>query len=144
MSKTPEWLAHKNMLDRCYYEAHIGYHNYGERGIAVCKRWRGPGGFERFYADMGERPSPKHSLDRRNNDGNYTPSNCMWATKKEQSSNQRTNRRITFDGVTMTLSEWAAKMGGSKAALSRRIDNYQWPVAQALTTPFKKYRKRRS
>lgn len=74
-----------NMLNRCHNESHEAYKNYGGRGIAVCKRWLK---FDNFLADMGPRPG-KLTLDRKNNDGNYTPRNCRWATRKQQAANRR-------------------------------------------------------
>ena len=86
-TKTPEYQAWISMLKRCYKPRTRAYQNYGGRGIRVCKRWRDS--FENFLEDMGERPSAIHSLDRRDNDGDYTPSNCRWATVWVQNNNRR-------------------------------------------------------
>lgn len=86
-NKIPEYGTWKEIKKRCYNPKHQDYHNYGARGIAVCNRWLNS--FEMFYADMGSKPSPSHSIDRINVDGNYEPSNCRWATPKEQRNNQR-------------------------------------------------------
>ncbi len=82
---SPEWNAWASMRKRCTNPRHEFFHLYGGRGITVCKRWDD---FSAFLADMGARPSPEHSLDRSNNDGNYEPSNCRWATRSEQARNK--------------------------------------------------------
>ena len=89
------------MLQRCYNPKHTNYRDYGGRGIKVCDRWRES--FENFLADVGERPSPKHSLDRIKNDGDYEPGNCRWATRKEQHRNMRSNIRLVVNGRQVCL-----------------------------------------
>lgn len=86
MSHLPIYLNWQTMIQRCGNPRHPKYPIYGARGIIVCDRWKI---FENFYADMGDRPSPHYSIDRKNNDGNYEPGNCRWATKREQLLNTR-------------------------------------------------------
>lgn len=86
-SYSPEYNCYHHMLKRCYNKNNNVYQYYGARGIKVCDRWLES--FENFYEDMGDRPSPNHSLDRINNDGNYEPSNCKWSTQSEQVINSR-------------------------------------------------------
>lgn len=88
--RTPEYRAWDSMKQRCYNPKRRDYKNWGGRGIRVCAQW--VVSFEHFLADMGSRPTPKHSLDRRDNDGHYTPDNCRWATLQEQMSNQQRHR----------------------------------------------------
>jgi hypothetical protein len=109
-SRTPEYTAWVNMLRRCNSSNHPQYKDYGQRGILVCERWRK---FEAFIADMGARPSSEHTLDRKNNDGNYTPDNCRWATRKEQ---QR-NRRVYF----ASLAREAERLGIKYPTLWARL-----------------------
>lgn len=85
-SSTPEYRAWVGMLRRCTDSRDVGYKNYGGRGITVCERWEN---FDNFLNDMGRKPSARHTLDRKNNDGNYEPSNCRWATRKQQAGNKR-------------------------------------------------------
>src|SRR5690606_22559417 len=105
------------MLDRCYNENHISYRNYGKRGIKVCERWLD---FNNFVLDMGERPDGM-TLDRIDYNGNYEPSNCRWATIKQQANNTRANNRLTIDGVTKTITEWSKYSDVSPSQIGRRI-----------------------
>lgn len=95
--KHPIYQIYQNMIQRCYNPRHSSYHNYGGRGIAVCDRWR-EGGVEIFAVDMGSRPEGT-SLDRKDNEGDYEPGNCRWATNIEQRRNQRRWRNIGGENV---------------------------------------------
>ncbi len=107
-SKTPIYKVWSAMIARCTSEASPSYHNYGGRGISVCERWLH---FENFVADMGHRPSEKHSIERIDNNGNYEPTNCRWATKKEQCNNTRRNIVLVFNGEAKTLTQWSEVLG---------------------------------
>ena len=112
-----------------------GWHNYGGRGIKMCSRWRNS--FENFLEDMGKRPSKKHSIDRIDNDGDYTPENCRWATKEEQSNNMRKNVNITMNGETKTISEWCRIYDINYPAALWRLHN-GWSVEDVFSIePFR-------
>lgn len=102
MSKSPEYKAYYNMIKRCYYENDNRYSDYGGRGIKVCPRWLSS--FENFVTDMGAKPSKKHSIDRIDVDGDYSPDNCRWATVEEQERNKRTrdDNRTGVRGVILS------------------------------------------
>lgn len=133
---TKEYRTLKNLKNRCYWTKHVQYKDYGGRGIKVCQRWLDS--FLLFYNDMGMAPGPEYTIDRRDNDGDYTPENCFWATRKHQNNNKRSNRIITFNGETMTLIQWAEKLGMRQSTLSGRINTMKWTIERALTEPIKK------
>jgi hypothetical protein len=120
------------MIQRCTNQKNKSWDDYGGRGISVCDRWLHD--FAAFAADMGERPSGM-TLDRINNDGNYEPSNCRWATGATQRRNARFVRPLTFNGRTMLISDWAAELGITVSSLGGRLDRSGWSVEKALTTP---------
>lgn len=105
----PEYWAWVRMKRRCYQPRYKGYKNYGGRGIRVCDEWRED--YFAFLSHVGRKPSPKHSLDRINNDGHYEPGNVRWATWDVQSNNRRNVRRITHNGRTLNLTQWADELG---------------------------------
>ena len=130
-SKWPEHRIWRAMKERCYYEKHIVYKYYGGRGIEVCQRWRHS--FENFLEDMGPRPSSKHSIDRMDCDGDYSPGNCRWATVDEQRKNKRNAIILTHGGRTMCLADWARVLGIHWASLYERLQKY--PTEMALSVP---------
>jgi hypothetical protein len=129
--KTPEYSAWCNMRYRCNTETNHAFARYGGRGISVCDRWNS---FENFLTDLGPRPTEKHTLERRNNDGNYEPDNCCWATRKAQNRNNSGNVLLTHKGKTQCIMVWAEETGISHATISRRIQVLGWSVAEALDT----------
>lgn len=120
----------KGMKQRCLNPKCPCYHRYGGRGITICERWLD---FAAFRDDMIPTYKPGLTLDRINNDGPYEPANCRWATQLQQSRNKRTNMRITHNGRTMTLSEWAAETGIGWGTIRQRILVRKWPTSLALS-----------
>lgn len=130
MSSSPVYKVWAAMRTRCRDERSAAWKYYGARGITVDPRWDS---FDAFYADMGE-PPPRHSLERRDNDQGYSPENCYWATHTEQMRNTRRNRYLTWQGETLTMAEWAERLGIPYARLYSRI-SAGWSVERALMTP---------
>lgn len=135
---SPEYNSWRAMMQRCTNPRDKFWHRYGGRGIRVCERWHA---FENFLADMGEKPSPKHSVDRVNNDGNYEPSNCRWASTTEQSGNTSAARLVEFQGRKMPLNEAARLSGIDRRNLYNRLHNLGWPDSE-LFTPVRAVKKR--
>lgn len=113
-----EYSTWNTMKARCLNPKNKSFHSYGGRGISLCDRWLK---FNNFIIDMGDKPSTRHSIDRINNDGNYEPGNCRWATRKEQGRNMRSNRLITHDGQIKCLSEWGEYFGLSRKLTIKRL-----------------------
>lgn len=132
LSKSPEYAAWRHMIQRCYIKSRKDYPRYGGRGIRVCKRWIFS--FPAFLKNMGKRPSEIHSLERKNNNGNYTPKNCKWATRIEQARNKRNNCLLTCDGKTATAPEWSEITGLTVAAIKRRR-SAGWKDEEIIKTP---------
>lgn len=133
----PERLAWEDMIRRCTRPHRRDYKNYGARGIAVCARWRGRGGYAAFLADMGTRPSPAHSIDRIDGDGHYEPRNCRWATRVEQARNRRTNHLVTIGDETLCSAAWCERFGIAPALAGDRLRR-GWDPMRALTEPAKR------
>lgn len=122
------WLA---MHARCYNTKHAAYPRYGGRGITVCQRWHD---YDKFLADMGERPDGT-TLERKNNNRGYTPGNCYWATRTEQQRNRRSNRYLTADGRTQLLADWAKELGTRPTTIWLRLEKLGWSEQDACTVP---------
>lgn len=130
MYGTRTYIVWAGMLQRCNNPIAPGYRRYGQRGISVCAEWHD---FAAFLRDMGERPAGT-SIDRINNDGNYEPGNCRWATRKQQARNTSANRVLHYQGKSMSVADWAETTGVSYNLLRRRVLT-GWPAERAITTP---------
>lgn len=126
------YQCYQDMKSRCLNPNSQQYKNYGARGISVCARWLES--YQNFLDDMGQKPDGL-TIDRKDNDGNYEPGNCAWATKKEQRLNQRTCVYLEFDGLRLTQREWAQRLGMPEQTLYGRIKRRGWSVERSLTTP---------
>lgn len=134
------YMVWQSMRQRCYNNNCAQYNNYGGRGITVCDEWRTSySAFKEWALANGHKDGL--SLDRIDVDSGYSPSNCRWATAKEQSRNRRNNRYITFNGETLALAAWAERTGISKDTIYMRLAA-GWSVEKALTTPVRQYKKR--
>lgn len=131
------FTSYRNMKERCNNPNYIGFHNYGGRGITVCDRWEES--FDNFLEDMGERPEGM-SLDRIDVNGNYEPSNCRWATNKEQARNKRHSLYIEYNGETALFADLCDKYNIPQTIAYNRIFRYGWTIKKALTTKIKKYK----
>jgi hypothetical protein len=128
LSGTKAYKVWKSMNERCHGTWHKAFHRYGGRGIKVCERWRK---FENFYADMGD-PPPGLTLEREDNNGDYEPNNCVWATRKAQQNNLRSNVVFTFNGKTQTLMQWVNELGLSYQTVWQRIFRFGWSFEDAI------------
>ena len=145
LSDRVEYGIWQGMLSRCRNDNEDSYVHYGGRGISVCSRWSGS--FESFFEDMGPRPSEKHSIDRKNNNGNYScgrceecvahgwTANCRWATSKEQARNRRVNYLVEHNGETKCVSEWAEQYGFSPSVLYHRLVRLGWTFEKSVSCP---------
>lgn len=129
---SPEYRVWAGIKRRCLNPNDRSYARYGEQGVTICDRWRDS--FECFLSDIGTRPTPEHSIDRVDNDKGYAPDNCRWATRVEQARNKRTNRRITCNNRTKTLSEWSQELGICHATIQYRL-RAGWDIETALNLP---------
>lgn len=135
LSKRPEYRHWINMISRCENPNTPGFEHYGGRGIRVCDQWRAS--FEVFFADVGPKPSPGHSVDRIEVNGNYEPGNCRWALPKTQCRNTRSNRIVIVDGRKLTLAEAVEKSPVPYNTVLYRLKR-GWQIDDALRLPAKK------
>lgn len=131
---SPTYKIWAGMIQRCTNPSRPYYEHYGGRGITVCERWMN---FENFLADMGARPAGL-TIDRIDNDGNYCPENCRWATPSEQVNNSRANKWITHNGITDTQTNWARRLGMAPESLKHRLK-----VGIPLDAPLRPDRRRK-
>lgn len=118
------------MLQRGGNENIPSAHRYSLRGITVCERWKHS--FKNFFSDMGFRPSPEHSVGRKDNDKGYFPENCEWQTREEQNRNKENNKFITLNGVTKTIGDWSISLGMDRNGVTQRLAK-GWSIERALT-----------
>jgi hypothetical protein len=131
----PLYAIWKQMRYRCTRETHPDFARYGGRGIAVCPSWAVS--FDAFVADMGERPTPDHQLERKDNKGPYAPHNCVWATRTEQMRNRRTTGFLVFNGERRSVPEWAEIVGIRQDTIYQRI-RHGWSAEACLTIPVRR------
>ena len=131
-SKTRLYTIWHNMKERCQNPKATEYRRYGGRGIAVCTEWEKYETFREWALSHGY--APNLSIDRKDNEGNYAPSNCRWATAREQANNTSKTRLLEFGGEIHSVTEWARKLGINQSTLSMRLNKYGWSAEKALTT----------
>ena len=134
-SKTREYLCWWNMKRRCLNKNDKHYKDYGGRGIKICDAWSGSHGFANFIADMGNQPFPGAEIDRRDNNGNYTPENCRWATKEQQDSNKRSTILVTHNSQTKPLFIWCKELNLKYGRTYERIFKLGWSPEEAFEIP---------
>lgn len=137
LSKMPEYSVWSNIKWRCSGKCKSKNNSgYANRGIKICERWANS--FQNFLDDMGPRPSPDHSIDRINNNGDYCPENCRWTTAKVQANNTRRTKFLEYRGETKPLTTWAEELGLSKDLIKNRIFRYKMSVEEAFERPIRK------
>ncbi len=139
-SRTPEYRIWTRIKSRCYNPNTTDYKYYGGRGIKMCDKW--VHSFEKFFLDMGKRPSLLHTIDRIENNVNYTPKNCRWATRETQTRNRTNTKTLTYKGQTKPMAEWAEIIGMPYTTIQSRVAR-GWPVFKIIETPVLKTWNRR-
>ncbi len=141
MYGTSEYGSYHKMKGRCYDKKNNRYKYYGGKGIKVCERWLGEDGFINFFADMGMKPSAKHSIDRIDINKDYEPLNCKWATVKEQNNNRTGTMYFEINGVKKSFLEWVAHFGldGNEVTLRQRF-RYGWTPERVFTQKIREFK----
>ncbi len=130
MKRSPEYRAWRGMKSRCHNPSSEHYQYYGAKGVTVCEAWRSS--FTAFYQHIGPKTDPTHSVERIDCTGNYEPGNVKWGTEEEQANNRRDSVRLTAFGETMTVAQWARKLGQLEHRIYARL-KYGWGTEDALT-----------
>lgn len=131
LSRTSEYLIWDGIKQRCLNPKDDSFHHYGGRGITICDEWRDS--FPAFLAHIGPRPTPKHSIDRKDNSMGYEPGNVRWATQGDQMRNTRRNHLVEFRGETRSVTEWSEIIGINRGTLAGRLKCM--PVEEAMSRP---------
>jgi len=139
MTDTLEYKTWCSMRARCYLPSNPSYSHYGGRGITVCERWLGEDGFQNFYADLGPKPYPEYSLERKDNNQGYNPDNCKWATILEQNRNKTSyNRYLEYEGKSLCIGEWSEIKGIRPDTIWCRL-KAGWSIEKTLNTKSRKW-----
>ena len=139
--KTPEYRAWKKMRERCLCVTSKDYPAYGGRGISICADWER---YPTFLRDVGRRPTPNHSLGRKDNNGSYCRNNCEWQSAQRQARNRRSSRMLSFKGMTMSMPDWSELLGIRYSTLLCRVSGHGWSAERALTTEPRRWPRRRT
>lgn len=128
-SSTTEYRSWSEMKRRCKSKERDKYNSWALKGVVVCERWLE---FQKSYDDMGPKPSKDHQIERIDNDGNYEPGNCRWATRKEQCNNRRNSHFLTLGTKTQTIQQWCDQLGIPDTTLHNRLKR-GWSAERSLT-----------
>ena len=134
-----EWRIWRGLKDRCCNPRHSSYPDYGGRGVSLCERWQED--FIHFLQDMGDCPEEDSQIDRISSAGNYEPGNCRWVSPSENCNNRSSNRWLTYQGETLTATQWARRNGVKAELIYDRLER-GWPDERILTQPARALRRR--
>lgn len=131
IDRPAEFKVFHAMWARCTNPNHVSFERYGGRGVTICERWKN---FAYFFVDMGPRPTPKHSIERRDNNKGYEPDNCYWATGQQQARNKSNTVFIEVDGERIAMWEYAQRVGVPVERIRSRLAT-GWSLAEAIAEP---------